>query len=319
MEVVMNAARTRYVRIGVVAILSVFLALVFGCRSTVPNLDLGEAVTNLDRYDHTVLNLELDSGVYPYVSVEVDGEVFLLHVDTGDELSNLSFTATQLERLEPEYTDIVYRSSDATGNVVRDSYFYVHDVRIGDYEIESLLCREGTSHERLMDIGVIGWHLLSQFNVLVDYPGGQLVLYRPGTMPPVEGFSRRFSFDDSSGMPVVMGRLEGTIADVALGVDTGSAMVGTQDGEWYVRSLLGRDTASRLGLDQNPQHLHEIAGLPVVSGVDLVVQDRTYEGLEYVLIDLQLPPEIDGFLGGDFFRSYTVFVDNENDIIYVGE
>ena len=60
-----------------------------------------------------------------------------------------------------------------------------------------------------------------------------------------------------------------------------------------------------------------IAWADVLKNIDVNVGDVTLQNLDFVIMEADQLPDRDGMLGGDFFQKYQVFIDNENNTLYV--
>jgi hypothetical protein len=301
------------------ALLFSFVFICSSCATFVqPEFRL-ESITNYGAYNHIQLPLTFDAGIYPYVEINIQGRTFAFHVDTGDEVSNLSLTTSQMNDLHFEYTDIKYRANDMDGNIVTKYFFELPDVQIADYSLESILCTESLQRPApyLMDVGVIGWNLLKQFNLLVDYKDSLLTLYKKGSLaedPDVSNWNRIALNSDP---PLTFAaKLEKYDKVLRMGIDTGSVMMGSTADNCVVTNLI------RIELPESVLSQYEISyfmsnlDFPIVPGVTVNSGESTITNLDFLYYRTAQPRNRAGFLGGDFLRKYQVFIDNMHDVLY---
>jgi hypothetical protein len=284
-----------------------------------PEFEPSSDIVNYDQYDQTRLPILFDAGVYPYIEITVQGKVLKLHVDTGDEVSNLSLTSSQMSGLTFEYTDMEYKTSDMQGKTVVKNFFELRDVQIGDYVLEKVLCTESLQRPApyLMDVGVIGWHLLKKFSPLIDYRNGAITLYKQGHFPEDVNLPNWNTIVLNFEPPLTFSaQIQNYNRVLQLGMDTGSLMVGSSADNCGVENWIRIEIPQNILNQYSITHFMSNPDFPVINGVSVTSNGSVIENLDFLYYRTEQPANRDGFLGGDFFFKYRVFVDTPNGVLY---
>ncbi len=128
-----------------------------------------------------VLPLEIRSGM-PTIAVRVDGIPFELFVDLAGYAA-VGLTPAELAQMDVQYVAEPTRSVNAAGTIVETRRFVVPDLVLGDTRFENLQGSEFVAPAESMPPdrnGYIGFALLSQFLLVIDYPRRTLRLFRSG-------------------------------------------------------------------------------------------------------------------------------------------
>ncbi len=239
---------------------------------------------------------------YPVVTVYMEDKTFQLMLDTGSSGEAVALTREALSLLDVTFTGRrrVYR--DAYGGLSESREFIIPSVRLGEFEVRNVLGNERHYNVYGLD-GAIGLDLLSAFDVLIDYPGRTLVLYRRDRDPAFlsDGGWSRCSFAGNLTVRVGLGdRTE----RFWFGVDTGcgcNLVSRSSELGALIAAEIGRKAGSfRLGR----RRARECSSYRVDH---LYLDDCDLGGCQLVLS--ALPSYMnDGLIGYDFFARYLVYI-----------
>jgi hypothetical protein len=274
------------------------------------------------RLDSVVFPVVLSTLGVPMLPVEVNGHRFLFWMDTGASMTMLASDVAEAGKVQALAGDSL-EAATAVGRVPVMPAM-LERLRVGPLEFTSLsamIVGSGDFHvpdsvsmrhgAQKID-GIIGWDVLRQLDIRLDYPHGVLVMRMPRPQAAAAGAERNLLW---LGYPLV--RL--TSADGELlqfGLDTGLQ-------ETFVTTLL----PARLGLRPVAGERRRIGGIGsdtlvrvlLVPAVRLNVGDASLTFTRAVVYPAKygsLVP-LDGVLGADVGRGGVVRIDATNGIFRV--
>ncbi len=280
----------------------VFIAGLWGQRGiallNTPVRPLTVAATVADA--HITVPFELDRGMI-YVQAEVDGIQGQFILDTG--APGLVLNETPRLTADNPYTAQSCGDAVAIG-VKKVSLFKWAGRKIKKVEAITLDMDHLEKVHQSPIKGMIGYDLLKDYLVFLDYSRQQLIISTNGTLPLKPMAILPFELDGH--LPVMTVVVDGQA--LRFGLDTGAAanLLGTK---W--KHLLPSTTADAVadvqGLDQSVQRV------PVVALSGIQAQQHTFDGafllmpLDHVQTTSGQP--IDGLLGYPFLSGYQVAID----------
>lgn len=242
------------------------------------------------------------SGGLPTVEVKVHNQTYRLLLDTGADSVTIAFVPSALERLNPTYLEAQKRSLDVYGNLYQERTFILSQMEIGNLKIANLIGSEELRGFVPCD-GIIGNRFLKQFNVYIDYQNLKVRLYPQNTYPGELALDewQKVSFEHNNIGIIVSGRLGRNKKEIKLCLDTG--MCAFQNGRTY--GLLRPQNMPGLF---NKRKTYETKSF-YMDGID-------FGSMDFIAANFEQPP-VDGFLGHNFFSRYKVFIDFNQEILYV--
>src|SRR5262249_14592907 len=138
---------------------------------------------------YTTLPFVFDSHYgYPLVSVETQGATIPVSFDLGGSGLELALSPAVLKkhRITVEYTGRSHYGIDARGLKSASREYVLPKVKLGNFEINRVTGIEyhqwgGKGAPRN---GVLGFELISRFNVVIDFPGAKAILIEGAGYPP---------------------------------------------------------------------------------------------------------------------------------------
>jgi len=236
-----------------------------------------------------------------YVSVPVQGVSLRLMVDTG-HFAPLSINSDVLDCLDVELTARrLHRDMRGNTYVVRE--FVLPTLSLGTLDLSNVPGVENVTSPPGFD-GTIGLGLLRHFNLLFDYRGERLTLFRKDRHPEelTENGWYRCPYGLSSCFGVAV---DGIDEGYEIGLDSGSSHT-TVDAD----SRLGRALRTSLGEDARYQVVDDTGEtLFVYPNVRFLLGGEFDLGPSTCVVMELDPPTGDGLMGYDFFWNNAVFVD----------
>jgi predicted aspartyl protease len=232
----------------------------------------------------------------PVTSIEVAGHEIRIGVDTGGGMLGLTREAlTQAGAVELAGELTIW--TDANGQEHEARRFRVPQIRVGGRLFTNLDAIEAEAVPNGPAVAsVLGRDFLRQFVVIIDYPGRTMVLLDPA-VPDVEAEAMgckgtRVPFEKSSETNLVVTRVEMDGATVRLAWDTGAT---------YSALRAGLVTAHQLPVTppagQKP---------PFYNTKRLIIGGSDFGPLEFVVLPLGIPSDLDGMLGYNVFAKHVV-------------
>ncbi len=295
--------------LGAISLLPIWF---IGCSGT-PKVLYETMQPIQEAFTSTEIPLRFERGM-PCVTVEVDSQAIELGLDTGANHVTLGFKPEIINRLTVRHVGGLHGLMSNYG-ISLYRKFIVPEVKIADLTYSELLCdkdaiRDGSPAPN----GLMGLELLKEFNVLIDYQGAAMVLYRGDLLPEDEDLNdwQKISFMlDDTGI-LLSGTFEGSDRELTFLVDTGSVGRG-EHGETF-NAMKG---TMRAKLDQIP--IEEMSGYGVAWDQRLMFGEEKLSGLNFIFVESFTKPASlnGGTLGNDFFLKYKVFFDFANHQMYV--
>jgi hypothetical protein len=239
---------------------------------------------------------------YPAVRVEVGSKVCRLMLDTGSSGEAIALTSEALAAIDVTFTGRTRIYRDAYGGLSRSREFVIPTVRLGEFEVRNVLGNERHYSVYGLD-GAIGLDLLSAFDLLIDYPGKALTLYRRNREPVFleDGTWSRCSFAGNLSVRVGLDVCEGPFW---FGLDTGCGCnlvsLDSDLGQALAADLSRRSGSFRLGRKRPRQYSSYRVDHLYVDGNDLGAGE---------LVLCPLPSCMnDGLIGYDFYANHLVYI-----------
>ena len=185
--------------------------------------------------------------------------------------------------------------------------------------LDELLCTESISGTSpfLMDIGVIGWNLLKEFNILFDYENKQFTLYKHSIIPDIIDISNWFQIKLNTEPSLTFSaQIRDYNENLRFGIDTGSIMIGNNADNCTVKNWIRTNIPDNILSKYSISYFLSNRNFPIIEDISITSQNTSISNLDFLYYQTSQPNDRDGFLGGDFFSKYIVFLDNENNIMY---
>ncbi len=213
----------------------------------------------------------------PYVDLEVNGHPLAALFDLGAG-ATVWLEPAAAEAAGARFTGGAGTWVDAFGKEHAGRRFVLGTCRAGEFEFRDVEGREAA-------VSMVGWRLLQRFRVLVDYPGGRVVLATGTALPPDVDADRwvRVPFRATGSGVVTDATVNGR--EMELVWDTGAS-----------RSIL------KPGRGNGPCALS-------LGGHDFGTE-------EFTALDIAEPPG-DGLVGQPFFQRHRVLIDWETGILSI--
>lgn len=232
----------------------------------------------------------------PVTSIEVAGNEIEIVVDTGGGVLGLSREAlTQAGAVELAGEPTIW--TDANGQAHEARRFRVPQIRVGGRLFTNLDAIEAKAIPNGPAVAnVLGREFLRQFIVIVDYRGRMMTLLSPETAnAEAEAMGckgTRVPFERAPEPGLVITRVKMDGATVRLGWDTGAT---------YSALRAGVVTAHQLPITppagQKP---------PLYSTKRLIIVGSDFGPLEFVVLPIELPGDLEGMLGYNVFAKHVV-------------
>lgn len=254
----------------------------------------------------------------PQVKVEIQGEEFLLDVDSGSKFQ-LTLNKGVLTQLKKTPCGTL-QGKDAMGNSYESPAYSIRRINIGRHVFENVVVKEvnddyvahttfHTGEEQIGEnlkrgSGTVGRDLLEKMNLLFDFQNG--IILECNDIKHLK--KAAYSLDDLVPIPLERGR-----TGVILNVDT----------DWGILRL-SLDTGSTLtlikhSLLKNSDLKQQECELPHLSTSKFKIGNKDFGNLKMYLFDITSElHEIDGVLGMDFLKNHVVYINHQDHVIYVG-
>ncbi len=170
-------------------LLTFFLLLVTGLSSGLP----------LETKEDS-MPLKLDTGNpapygLPSITITIQGKTLPILFDTGAKKYGLALTKEALKNIQVHFTGNKICSLSTDGQHCEDE-FIIPEVHVGHFTVKNvkgaLLTKlwggndANFKESEASKNGLIGYQLLSQFNILLDYPHTKVTFFRPNTQPAID-------------------------------------------------------------------------------------------------------------------------------------
>lgn len=268
------------------------------------------------------MSLKFDTGnPAPYgmasTVISIEGKPFPIIVDTGAKKYGLALTREALQQIHVQFTGKLICSNSITGKHC-EKEFIVPEVKLGKFNIKNvkgILVEHlwGSSHGedrfKATDAsrnGLLGYTLLSKFNILLDYKNSKMTLIRPGktfTQHDVTKW-KAIPFDNHLNTKLnVNGKL------LAFSWDTGA-----------IPSIISRKAATSFKQIQCPKDNPYKEPMDQCVRVEAnlsTVNNSVISHTWFSITDIPDAAPFDGLIGSNFYANNLVYFDFDNHTIYV--
>jgi|GEM_PF-3667539 hypothetical protein len=290
-------------------IVFLFLICMISCGSA-QTLDQGHAL-GADDIAGFEIPLSFDGG-FPYVVLLAEADSIELFLDTGAGDIRIGLMPETIRALRLKETGRTRTLKTHYGKI-RYKRVVLPEACLGGIVFRDLACDRVAEQANPLFArrGILGLALFRSFNVLIDYPGSRLVLFKPGTYPADFDptlWNRIPSPDHPDGI-MMRGTPEGLSKELTWCLDTGA--IARDPGQTRYYNIIRK------------KHVKGIAGLKERDGMAFS-EDISFrsgpailDSLNFLAYDFKEPGGIDGFLGADFFFKHRVLVDFQNQVVWI--
>lgn len=279
-----------------------------------------QSLSFADTKNHTSLPLEFNTGNpkpygLPSTTISIQGKSIPLIFDTGAKKSEITLSEHALEGLNVKFTgnQVCFDSLDGKHC---EKEFIVPEVKIGTFVLKNvngtLMPKlwggndQGFTPTEASKNGVIGYTLLSQFNVLLDYPSNKFILYQKGIK------LRQYDLVSWISLPfkehlhteaIINGR------KIVLSWDTGS-----------VPSIIKQDLAKDLNpvdCEKNTPYGKDNNCRRIITKAFHTVEGSKFPSTWFLIRNIPPTAPFDALIGSNFFMDNLVFFDFEHHKIYI--
>lgn len=249
-------------------------------------------------------------------TVTIDGTNYPLMVDTGAKKMELALTPVVVNKLHVKYTGKENCGTSVDGKVHCLKEFVIPEVKIGSFTLTNV---KGSYYDSLWGgndthfkadaaskNGLIGFALLSKFNLVLDYPHARMILVKPGFKP------KNYNIDHWVPIP-----FEGQLI-TTLNFDGKSFKVLWDTGS--VPSIVKDDFAKNFVTLPCPNGApYSQSNCRIISSKILLTTTNKTLPNNWFMIVKNLPKvaPFDGLMGNNFFAEHVVYIDFQKQIIYV--
>lgn len=276
-----------------------FTLFLFSCLRVVSMEDFSIINENFNKVE---IPISFVSKGFPTVEVKINNQTYHLILDTGADSVAMAFVPSALERLNPTYLTDQRKSLDVHGNPYQERTFKLPQTMIGDLKIANLIGNEELRSFIPCD-GIIGNQFLKHFNVYIDYQSLKVFLYPQSTYPSELELDKwqKVSFEHNNIGIIVSGRFARNKKELKLCLDSGMCLI--QNGRTY--GLLKPRKMPGLFIKRKTYETKAF----YIDGID-------FGPMDFMAFDFEQPP-VDGFLGHNFFSRYLVFIDFNQEVLFV--
>ncbi len=256
--------------------------------------------------DYTVLPLAFDTKYgFPSVSVTIQGHAIPLAFDLGGSRLQLAVSVAVLSGLNIRFKHIDHVAHGVDARGVRSSYeeFILPEIKLGDFILNDI---KGIEYhpwggEGAPKNGIVGFDLIAQFNVIIDFSNSVVILVRGHDYPPGYdvGSWPKVPFIVSGHM-ITAANVNGK--DISLIWDTGTPVSSIK-----LQTIISGDV----------KKCSKIVLFKVAAGPDTC---KEITANEFIMADHNFGPMIfytrsmpglpvDGMIGDDFFKTHIVYLD----------
>jgi len=269
-----------------------------------PDLDLSKFAQT-----HKLIKIQIGRKLYPFI------------VDTGDSNGTLKISQQAAKEMGAIVSGNTSKSKTFYGNS-QESEVLVPQVTIGNVEFKDLPCKVMDDsyfwpwNIQTKDIGIIGWKLLNQFNLLFDYKANKLTFYDPAFTPDEILEWKNLELSSTKDILYLNAKIGESKKTYNLIIDSGAGIFTRSETKTpiYLDILFPREY-KRLSKDIN---VIENKKLGTYLGTSITNNQNTLENIYFAKARVPwfLKIKYSGILGWNFFRQYALFFDNKNNILY---
>lgn len=270
----------------------------------------------------TTLPLQFDTGNpapygLPSTVITIEGKSFPIIVDTGAKKYGLALTKEALRKIHFQFTGKLICSNSITGKHC-EKEFIIPEIKLGSFTVKNV---EGILVEHLWGgndtsfkataasrNGLLGYTLLSKFNILLDYKNSKLTLVKPGNTLTQYNIAkwRAVSFDDH-----LHTKLNADGKQLTFSWDTGA-----------IPSIISRKAATafkQIHCPKNNPYNESIDNCFRVKVALLLTVDNEFisNNTWFSVTDIPENAPFDGLIGSNFYANNLVYFDFDNHKIYV--
>jgi hypothetical protein len=254
--------------------------------------------------------ITFDSAGTPVAIVEIQGEEFFLDVTLGSKLQ-LELSKSILNTLEKEPYGKLERK-DLKGVPYEEAGYLISEIKIGDRSFSNMIVGELSddtteSDEEILNrkFGTIGRALLEKMNLLLDFRNSVMI----GCNDTNDVEQAGYRLESMTMIPFESGR-DGNILTVHTDLGKLRLAIATGCTVSLIRSSLLQDNE----LEESEY------GLPCFTSSQFMIGNKDFGELNLYLYDITPEfDEIDGVLGMNFLKRHVVYIDFQNNVLYVGK
>lgn len=274
--------------------------------------------------DSVVISIELKYG-YPLIKIEINGKYYYFVFDTGCSRTLIGKNIATENNVVCDNKKLIASTVDGSVNVFSSIFpdFNLGSIKISNFPTVTI-DRDYAINAKFLFIslfrvdGIIGWDLLQNFDFTIDYKNKQLVLRKP-----IEKNTEQRNLFWYY-MPIVKFYYNGY--PLLFVLDTGSNL--TSFNELSISSILGIDTNN---LEKRTRKIYGMNGMiksheykyPDFQCYTIVDNEVTLLSVNIALLQnmegYNIPINVDGVLGSDWFKDKAVRFDITNGIFQISE
>lgn len=260
------------------------------------------------------IQLEYNSGDLPMIPVSIDNHKLWCILDTGSNFP-VNLKTNTLEMLQKTKLGCHY-FSDYLQRGYQSTLYYLPTIQIGDcdfrdifacdwnpeFETNTTLWNLQPAHDN-KEVGFLGRTFLRRTRIYYDFSHSQVVVFKTLHQLKKKNINLKvmqqipFSYTHTGiilSCPSEMGELR-------LLLDTGSTM-----------SILNKKF-----VQANDRHFHERCNYQYCLLQCLKIGKMEVDPLQFYLADLPENSPIDGILGMNYLKQHALYIDYENEVIYL--
>lgn len=250
----------------------------------------------------------------PSTVISIQGKDLPILFDTGAKNSELVLSQSALENLRVKFTGKKKCFKAFDGRHCQKE-FIIPEVKLGTFTVKNV---KGTLMEKLWGgndanfketeasrNGVIGFALLSKFNVLLDYPNAKVLLIKPTNQPFGFNFKRWVSMPFTGHLNTAL-KINGKLINVSW--DTGA-----------IPSVIRKTVASNFKNvpcpGNAPYSRKDCMSVETLSFT--TDKDEELPNTWFKITDIPAYAPFDALIGANFYKENLVYFDFKNHRIYV--
>lgn len=270
--------------------------------------------------NETTLPLEFNTGNpapygMPSTAIEIEGKSIPILFDTGAKNTELALTQHALKNIHAKFTGKIQCFNAFDGKHCQKE-FIIPEVKLGDFIVKNV---KGILIKNLWDSqhnnnfqeteasrdGVMGYALLSKFNILLDYPQAKTILTKPHHQPEQYNLTNWHAIPFTDHVQTKL-NLDGRILNFTW--DTGA-----------IPSKVNRKLAQKFPQincpKNNPYKDDSETCLRVETS--LITENNGSFKTWFSVEDFPATAPFDGLIGSNFYAENRVYFDFDNHKIYI--
>ena len=311
-------------RINKLILFIVTVVIMFSnCKSSdsIDIMNIADEINNFKSAEYELYTPALDQKKYApthkFIYIEIQNKQYPFIIDTGDRNGNLKVSYKLAEELNALKTGNSSDSKNFYGKL-EENECLISGIKIGKIEFNNLRCDLvddswfwpwNTVDE---SIGMIGWGLLKEFNLLFNYKENKLIFYNKDIIPSDINNWDNIGLYISNNMLGVKAKIENSKKESKFLIDSGagSYSVDESGNPVFLDSLFSKFYQKYIS-DENRKSVLYLESSKDNIGYSM---DRIYFGATDA--PWFITYKYSGILGWNFFRQYSLFFDNTNDVLY---